>query len=141
MHGHPLIDRFEAQYVPVPHCGCWLWIGSADEDGYGSIYDGRGKRAHRVAWELFRGDIPHGMQVCHKCDTPACVNPDHLFIGTGLDNMRDKVRKGRLRVRHKLNPSQVNAIRLDERPNPVIARHYGINRGQVWRIKTRRAWK
>ena len=67
------------------------------KDGYGRYSYGpnRGKRAHRVAWEEVNGVIPEGMFVCHKCDNPPCINIDHLFLGTPLDNMRDMIQKGR----------------------------------------------
>jgi hypothetical protein len=78
--------------------GCWLWIlGLSGNNKYGSATALSGKMvpAHRLSWEIFKGQIPIGMEVCHKCDIPPCVNPDHLFLGTHLDNMRDMVLKGR----------------------------------------------
>lgn len=76
--------------------GCWLWLGTKSADGYGSIrHAGKMRKAHRVAYELMRGVIPDGGQICHHCDNPACVNPDHLFVGTNRDNMIDRQRKGR----------------------------------------------
>jgi hypothetical protein len=79
--------------------GCWLWFGMKDGDGYGRVITSRQplKRsgAHRVSYELHNGPITRGMQVLHRCDTPACVNPAHLFLGTQKDNMDDMHRKGR----------------------------------------------
>lgn len=83
--------------VPEPNTGCWLWMLSVNDDGYGTTAIGRtGVLAHRAAFQFSAGTlIPDGMNVLHRCDTPSCVNPDHLFLGTHTDNMRDMVRKGR----------------------------------------------
>lgn len=80
---------------------CWLWTAGLDKDGYGKFAIGLGghaqihTRAHRFAYEVFVGTIPDGYVVCHRCDNPPCVRPDHLFAGTSLDNNDDKVAKGR----------------------------------------------
>ncbi len=75
---------------------CWQWTASTDKDGYGKIRRGdKHDRAHRVAYELSTGPIPDGLFVCHSCDNPGCVNPGHFFLGTSLDNNRDRARKGR----------------------------------------------
>jgi hypothetical protein len=77
--------------------GCWLWTACRDSDGYGRfVYEGKVRQATHVAWRLEHGSLPpDGMLVCHSCDTPACVNPAHLFLGTHLDNRTDCVAKGR----------------------------------------------
>lgn len=79
--------------------GCWPFKGSRDKDGYGRVHLPKRKKipAHRVSWILFEGEIPEKMLVCHSCDNPSCVNPNHLFIGTHQDNMDDCVGKGRKR--------------------------------------------
>jgi hypothetical protein len=94
-------DPFE-RYIPEPNTGCWLWIGSSFGPGkYGQMYRrGEGGRvrmigAHRAFWERENGPVPVGMYVCHRCDTPPCVNTSHLFLGTARDNNRDMVAKGR----------------------------------------------
>lgn len=75
---------------------CWLWSASKNDTGYGWFKrDGRMRGAHRMAYELRRGKIPSGMSVLHRCDTPACVRPAHLFLGTQADNVRDMLAKGR----------------------------------------------
>jgi hypothetical protein len=80
---------------------CWLWMAARDRDGYGKFAIGLGghdqihTRAHRFAYEAFVEPVPEGMVVCHRCDNPPCVRPDHLFVGTPLDNNNDKVAKGR----------------------------------------------
>jgi len=78
--------------------GCWLWIGTRSR-GYGhfTLNETRSpERAHRTAWRLVHGNIPHGIFVLHRCDNPACVRPDHLYLGTQADNIRDAFRKGRI---------------------------------------------
>lgn len=76
---------------------CWIWTGAKTSDGYGMFrFAGVTYRTHRVAWEEANGmPVPEGMVVCHTCDTPPCVNPEHLWIGTPQENNQDKVRKGR----------------------------------------------
>lgn len=75
---------------------CWAWTGTRRRDGYGVFWDGeRQVRAHRWAWESANGPIPSGRHLCHHCDNPPCVRPDHLFVGTQTDNMADMTRKGR----------------------------------------------
>jgi hypothetical protein len=84
--------------------GCWKWTGKKDAFGYGVVQLGRElprTGAHRVSWELNYGEIPNGLHVLHKCDNPECTNPEHLFVGTALDNVRDAQRKGRLKVASK----------------------------------------
>ena len=81
-------------YEIVTETGCWIWMGCVNREGYGQVsVDGRLQRAHRVFFGLDK--IPKGMLVCHKCDVPSCVNPDHLFLGTQTDNILDMMSKGR----------------------------------------------
>lgn len=89
------LDKYS---VPEPNTGCVLWMVGADKNGYGKIaFNSKDWRAHRLSYHLLKGPVLSGDLVCHKCDTPACINPDHLFIGTPLSNMQDKVKKGRLK--------------------------------------------
>lgn len=89
---------------------CWLWRGAVDTAGYGDCwFRGRTTGAHRVSWQIFRGEIPDGLFVLHKCDNPICVNPDHLFLGTHSDNMQDASAKGRLKTPNRwLNNSKAS---------------------------------
>lgn len=88
--------RLRANLVRDPDTGCLLWGGPKKQGRYGYLTHG----AHRLMWELANGPIPEGMQVLHKCDTPACCEPDHLFLGTQSENMADRFRKGRTRNQH-----------------------------------------
>lgn len=94
----PVIQRFEENYIPVTESGCWLWLGAKDRDGYGIIrINYVDYRTHRFSYDYYKDCIPADMCVCHKCDEPSCVNPDHLWLGTTTDNVRDKFKKGRFR--------------------------------------------
>lgn len=85
--------------------GCWRWTGGLDGSGYGRwSIDGKYRSMHRVAWTAFRGPIPVGLHVLHKCDVRNCLNPDHLFLGTNLDNTYDMHRKGRANVFGRKQP-------------------------------------
>lgn len=84
--------------VRIAPSGCWEWLGARDPRGYGRFQAEGHKRAHRAAWALFRGPIPAGLLVCHHCDNPPCCNPDHLFVGTMSDNIRDGYVKGRIPI-------------------------------------------
>lgn len=134
--------------------GCVLWTGTLDKSGRGIIYSTcrppqRLFQAHRLAWEFANGPIPEGMCICHKCDVPACVNPEHLFLGTQLDNILDMVSKNRQRRgintgNAKLNDDLVREIRARWAAGGVtkaqLAREYGVQfmtlssvvRGHTW---------
>jgi len=90
------IERFHEKYVINPDNGCWEWTATLDQSGYGLLgYEGSMKGAHRFSYKIYKGEIPKGLYVLHKCDNPPCVNPEHLFLGTQKDNMDDMYNKGR----------------------------------------------
>lgn len=87
--------------------GCWIWQGGVDQDGYGKVKRfGKTIRAHRLFYEHHTGPVPDGLWVLHRCDTPLCVNPDHLWVGTQLENEQDKDAKGR-------RPIPTNAVYIE----------------------------
>lgn len=92
----PVEERFWSKVEKLGPDDCWEWLGGTRKGGYGSFWkDGKTKVASRVSYEFVSGSIPDGMHCCHTCDNPPCVNPAHLFIGTSLTNVRDKMTKGR----------------------------------------------
>lgn len=130
---------------------CWSWRGSTHPGGYGSLRIGLEKPvlAHRMAWVAAFGYIPDGLCVLHSCDNPSCVNPGHLFLGTQLDNMRDKVRKGRLRFgvnpkrgpkRPRFNAVQIDEIRNSQEKTAVVARRFAVPTSTIWRIRSGRSY-
>ena len=129
---------------------CWNWTGMTFIRGGYGVFTHRPSgrfvtRAHRASWELHRGAIPLGADVLHKCDNRICVNPDHLFLGTQAENMKDKVRKGRQNKgeshgRRKLTETQVIAIRSATGKAKEIAAAHGISEGTVYDIKRRKSW-
>lgn len=147
MARNTLTDRFMAK-VSKADDGCWRWVGHARPDGYGLIWkDGRAQRANRVSFELFNGPLEPGQVVCHRCDNPSCVNPDHLFSGTRLENNRDAVIKdrhprGERNGQSRLSVDDVLAIRsMRGTPQATIARQFKIHQSTVSDIWTGRRWK
>lgn len=122
---------------------CWIWRGKKSVAGYGYMRHTSGKTitAHRFSWELHNGQRADGMQVCHRCDSPSCVNPHHLFLGTPLDNMRDMWTKGRQGDRsRKLTPEAVKAIRASKLSWRKTAAQFGICKETLRKIKKRITW-
>lgn len=146
----PTERRFDRGYTPEPNSGCWLWLGFLNEDGYGYIrHHAKQMGAHRYSYMRFNGPIPEGMYVCHTCDVPSCVNPDHLFLGTQTDNMRDMERKGRgkkasgeAHSKTYLTEQDVRRIRemLTTMRQLDVSRETGINISTIHNIKRRRTW-
>jgi predicted XRE-type DNA-binding protein len=112
-HRGPFEERFWAAVTKTSTCWNYEHVGRR---GYGKILaNGRHVRAHRLSWELHFGRIPKGMIVCHHCDNPSCVRPDHLFVGTHADNVADMMRKGRY-----IAPSTTNRVRGESHHNTIL---------------------
>jgi len=143
--------------VSIAAGGCAEWKGAKTGTGYGHFWhSGRLVLAHRVAFELAFGEIPclegadhRGACILHRCDNPACVNPEHLFVGTHLDNMRDMDRKGRrmslagaLNPRAKLAPEDVSEIRKlrGQVSQRALAAKYGVSHAQIGHIQRGTSW-
>jgi hypothetical protein len=148
--GLSLAERIERSSIPVPMAGCVIWTGNVSDKGYGLIGIGARDTAlvHRVAWEIANGPIPEGMCVCHRCDVPLCVNPNHLFLGSQQDNMTDKMLKGRHVTQQgeehpsaKLTEEKVRSIRGDDRSASAIAAEYGVSDSAVRHIKKGETWR
>lgn len=126
---------------------CWLWTGAQLADGYGVFQLARkAVKAHRVSWELAHGPIPAGLMVCHRCDVPACVRPDHLWLGTCADNLGDAARKGRMshgerHFRARLAPLDVLTIRASNLNATALARQHGVSICTILDVRKRRTWK
>jgi len=143
-----LVERFMDNVSPEPMSGCWLWTGTVrDKKGYGGLtVDGLTQRAHRVNYKLFRGRIRHGLHVCHRCNIKACVNPDHLYLGTNAQNMADAARDGlrphgESHPRTSLTEEDVRAIRNSPMGCVRLARIYNMTKVGIMGIRRRRTWK
>jgi hypothetical protein len=149
----PLRERFEEKFMPEPNSGCWLWIASCLPWGYGTIKVGSRTdgsritaRAHCLSWALYRGPIPKGLNVLHKCDTPYCVNPDHLYVGTQKHNVRDMYQRrgdqnGERNRNSKLTNKEVLAIRAASGSLKEIADRFGVSFPLISMIRHRKIWK
>lgn len=130
---------------------CWVWQGRTNETGYGQFeWEGKAVRAHRLAYELVRGEIPDSMVVMHVCDNPACCNPAHLKLGTQADNMHDMIEKGRGR---KAKGSEHGMATLSEgdvveiwrllserKTQTEIAVMYSVDRTTIGAIAAGKSW-
>lgn len=144
-----LRDRFLTKFV-VTDAGCWLWTAKKLPNGYGQI--GRGGRgygmayAHRVSYQLFRGEIPAGMFVCHSCDVPSCVNPEHLFLGTPKENTHDSMAKGRFLMGERqpssrLTNAQVREILNSQETGAFLSKKFSVAQSTISMIRTGKNWK
>lgn len=145
-----IVARFWANFRKSD--GCWTWGGPVSAYGYGMIRTGgRGAHvyAHRLSYELHRGEIPPKMFVCHTCDVRTCVNPNHLFLGTHDDNRRDMIAKGRNARGERAGGAKLTEAQAVEIIEALgrgegaasLARRYRVNRGAITGIKRGHNWK
>lgn len=140
-------SRFWEKVAKNPDGGCWVWTASVNERGYGRFWIARlgVMKAHRFSWEMANGAIPRGLFVLHRCDVPACVRPDHLFLGTAKDNARDAIAKGRgwlgaLNSQARLTEDVVRQIRDSDLSAREIAAAFGISVNHVSQLRLRKRW-
>lgn len=148
-HGLTLQERFDL-YAQKGE-GCWRWLSYIDPQGYGRLhYNRKPMLANRLSYLLHFGEIPEGKMVCHKCDNPSCVNPDHLFLGSQSDNMADMYTKGRERKRGKkgtthpqakLTDDAVRAIRASKSSDAELAKSHGVSRPTIHSIRVGKTWQ
>jgi hypothetical protein len=144
----PVEERFWAKVKKSddPN-GCWIWQGPpvGGPNGYGTIglYQSKKVYAHRFSYELVNGPIPEGLDCLHRCDTPLCVRPDHLWLGTEAENTMDMMKKGRCTYA-KLTPEKVVEIRrlyaTGEYAQTTLAKQFGVNQMSISNVVTRRHW-
>lgn len=158
-HGLSKKERFNKWWKEDPVTGCWNWTGKLLDTGYGqfNLTGSRPVLSHRAAWILYKGDIPDNPSsaygtyyMCHTCDNPACVNPDHLFLGDQQANMDDKMGKDRHNygvsrgVNHgnaKVTEDDVRAIRASSESLSALAKRYGVARSTMAAIRKRETWQ
>lgn len=159
------VVKFWSRVIVGPPDTCWMFLGGEMKKKYGQICFGNTTMtSHRFAYYLTHGELPEGMDICHHCDQPACVNPSHLYAGTRAENLRDmtvrnrrargdshgsrthpeRVRRGEIHSASKLTEYQVKEIRRLYRPRvttvPMLAAQFGVSRGTVFAIIQRKTW-
>ena len=147
-------EYIEDRSIPEPNSGCWLWLGGLNKHGYPKANKNIGGRivdrlGHRVSYEAYKGEIPKGKQVLHHCDVRSCVNPDHLYVGTHDDNMRDIRERRRMPPQNgennhnaKLTNADVETIRESPKLSKgFLAYAFGVLPEQIRRIRKHDRWR
>lgn len=142
------------KYVPVPENDndCMEWLGYVNPSGYGKLmHNLKSLRAHRISYKIFIGEIPSDKEVCHSCDNTKCINPNHLFLGTHQDNMKDMIKKqrweplrGNQRNDRKLCENDIIVIRdylSSEKTYSEIAKFYQVDKSTIRRIVLKKSWR
>ncbi len=141
------IDTIFEKSLPIPEAGCWIWQLALGRGGYGKIsVKGKTLQAHRASWIAKHGNIPDLLVVCHKCDEPSCVNPDHLFLGTRKENSEDMVSKNRSSKgegvgNSKLMECQIAIIRESHGSNLELAEKFGVCKNTIRSIRRGLTWR
>ncbi len=143
-------DRIKS-HVTINENGCWIWTGATNPKGYGRININQVLYyPHRLMYECRNGPIPNGLKALHRCDTPPCCNPQHLFLGTSKDNAQDALSKGRVRITHhvgekhgkaKLTDLAVKAILTSNSTLKVMADKYKVSVALIGYVRARKIWK
>lgn len=149
-----LFIRFWKKCKINEESNCWEWQGSVTEKGYGRFdvsINNKTKhfRAHRISYELCIGDIPPNIMVCHECDNPSCINPEHLFLGTNADNIADMMkknrqRKGEIHGRNKLSLDEVQYIKSFPKyhgSGVKLAEQFAVSKTTIYDIRNGKRWK
>lgn len=136
------IEYFKSR-SDLTESGCWIWRGAKNHNGYGIMLGPNRKtcRAHRRCLEVQQGNpIPSGMEVCHTCDNPSCVNPAHLWVGTTSDNAIDKTQKGRNPI-VALTDFQVREIKASKDNTNTLARRYNVGWNVVDNVRKKKTYR
>jgi DNA-binding MarR family transcriptional regulator len=150
IYDNAFTDRFWRRVDIKDKDDCWNWIAGKDEDGYGFVeFHGVTYRSTHIAYMITRGEIEKELFICHKCDNPSCVNPDHLFLGTCLDNVKDRHLKNRDAKGSAVGTSKLNENEIEEilelyfnkkMMSKDIAKKYGVHRSTIGRVVSGEYW-
>lgn len=143
-------ERFMAK-VSKDACGCWIWTGSKVKSGYGKVkVNQKMFLAHRLSYMAHKGDIKSGLFICHSCDNPLCVNPDHLWAGSQIENVRDAKKKGRANYsgvigennsKAKLTENDIFEIRNSNLTNTELSKKFNVTQPTISNIRSKKTWK